>query len=114
ASAYVLWVGVAADYFQVTANALCRGIAGIVFLDSAVNLLQLRVVHICSESILDGIHINAMAVRSNLDALLHTLGAVIHKLSRPPSITSTNQIADAELCISIERDRKSTRLNSSH
>src|SRR5205823_3286594 len=45
-----------------------------------------------------------MAVRSNLDALLHALGAVIHKLSRPPSITSTNQIADAELCISIDPD----------
>ena len=49
----MLRVGITADNFHIAADALRRGVTGLILVHSAINLLQLRVVDISTKSILN-------------------------------------------------------------
>ena len=65
----MLRVGITADNFHVAADALRRGVSGLILVHSAINLLQLRVVDISAESVLYRFHIDPEAVRCELHAI---------------------------------------------
>lgn len=46
-------VWVSTDRFHITADALCGGVPGVILDTGTANLLQLRVVHICTECTFD-------------------------------------------------------------
>jgi hypothetical protein len=49
----MLWVGIAADRFHLTTDASRRGVPRVIFCESTVNLLQLSIVNVSSESLFD-------------------------------------------------------------
>ena len=57
----------------------------------AINLLKLRIVHIGAKSILPRVQIDPVTVRCDLDSTLYARGAIVHKLTCPAAVTTSQQ-----------------------
>src|SRR6266850_103991 len=79
-----------------------RTIPRIISCIRAVNLDQHRIVNRRTESIFHCVHVYAVAVRSELDAILEAIGQVLHELVCDCSITSADAITNAEFGISVQ------------
>jgi hypothetical protein len=75
----VVVIGVATDYRLASAHADCGAVARLWRLaDAAVNLLQHRVINICSERIFNRAQISTMAVCGQLNAMRQAVCQIAH------------------------------------
>src|ERR1019366_9254350 len=69
---------------------------------SAVNLLQLSVIHVHAKRAFDRVQVGSVAVCRDLYAPTNALSAVLHKVHCPSAIAAADEVADAELRVRVD------------
>ena len=100
----MLGVGIAAHNFHLTANANSRRIPLLGLKRCTVNLLQLSVINVHTESTLDSLKVWPMPVCGDLDAPLDAVCAVLYEVHCPIRSTPADEIGDDQLCVSVNSD----------
>src|SRR5579863_3546253 len=98
----MLGIGIPADGFHIATDARCWRVARLIFTRGTVNLLQLGIVDVRSESILYRFKINLVAVRGDLHPAINPAGTILHELFRPFAVASANQVTHTQLGVSVD------------